>query len=71
MAIDTKGNIYVATYLGVQIFDSEGAFIGMINLPSFPVSLGFGGEDMKTLYIVSYDKVYEIPTLMKGYVNYL
>lgn len=71
MAIDTMGNIYVATYLGVQIFDSEGAFIGMINLPSFPVSLGFGGEDMKTLYIVSYDKVYQIPTLMKGYVNYL
>lgn len=71
MAIDTMGNIYVATYFGVQIFDSEGAFIGMINLPSFPVSLGFGDEDMKTLYIVSYDKVYKIRTHMKGYVNYL
>ena len=71
MAIDTMGNIYVATYLGVQIFDSQGDFIGIINLPSFPVSLGFGGEDMKTLYIVSYDKVYQIPTHMKGYVNYL
>lgn len=71
MAIDTMGNIYVATYLGVQIFDSQGDFTGVINLPSFPVSLGFGGEDMKTLYIVSYDKIYEIPTQMKGYVNYL
>ena len=71
MAIDTMGNIYVATYLGVQIFDSQGDFTGIINLPSFPVSLGFGGEDMKTLYIVSYDKIYEIPTHMKGYVNYL
>ncbi len=71
MAIDSMGNIYVATYLGVQIFNSQGEFIGTINLPSFPVSLGFGGEDMKTLYIVSYDKVYEIPTHMKGYVNYL
>ncbi|MDO1511670.1 SMP-30/gluconolactonase/LRE family protein [Maribacter confluentis] len=71
MAIDTMGNIYVATYLGVQIFDNQGNFTGVINLPSFPVSLGFGGEDMKTLYIVSYDKIYEIPTHMKGYVNYL
>ncbi len=71
MAIDTMGNIYVATYYGVQIFDSKGSFIGMINLPSFPVSLGFGDEDMKTLYIVSYDKVYKIRTNRKGYVNYL
>ena len=71
MAIDTMGNIYVATFYGVQIFDSEGGYLGMINLPSFPVSLGFGGDDMKTLYIVSYDKVYKIPTHMQGFVNYL
>ena len=71
MAIDTNGNIYVATYLGVQIFNNQGDFVGMINLPSFPVSLCFGDEDMKTLYIVSYDKVYKIPTLQKGFVQYL
>ncbi len=71
MAIDTRGNIYVATYFGVQIFDSKGSFVGIINLPSFPVSLGFGDEDMKTLYMVSYDKVYKIRTNRKGYVNYL
>ncbi|WP_218145085.1 SMP-30/gluconolactonase/LRE family protein [Flagellimonas taeanensis] len=71
MAIDTMGNIYVATYFGVQIFDSKGSFVGIINLPSFPVSLGFGDEDMKTLYMVSYDKVYKIRTNRKGYVNYL
>ena len=71
MAIDKNGNIYVATYYGVQIFDAEGSFVGMINLPSFPVSLCFGDEDMKTLYIVSYDKVFKIRTNMEGYVNYL
>ncbi|WP_051947563.1 SMP-30/gluconolactonase/LRE family protein [Muricauda sp. MAR_2010_75] len=71
MAIDTMGNIYVATYYGVQIFNAEGNYVGMINLPSFPVSLCFGGEDMKTLYMVSYDKVYKIRTNMKGFVNYL
>lgn len=71
MAIDKMGNIYVGTYYGVQIFNNKGEYIGMINLPSFPVSLCFGDEDMKTLYIVSYSKVFKIKTNMEGYVNYL
>lgn len=71
MAIDKMGNIYVATYYGVQIFNNKGEFTGMINLPSFPVSLCFGDADMKTLYIVSYSKVYKIRTNMEGFVNYL
>lgn len=71
MAIDKKGNLYVATYYGVQIFNAQGAYVGMINLPSFPVSLCFGDKDMKTLYIVSYSKVYKIRTKMEGFVNYL
>jgi gluconolactonase len=71
MAIDKMGNIYVGTYYGVQIFNSKGEFVGMINLPNFPVSLCFGDDDMKTLYIVSYSWVYKIRTNMEGYVNYL
>jgi gluconolactonase len=71
MAIDKIGNLYVASYYGVQIFNTQGEFIGMINLPSFPVSLCFGDSDMKTLYIVSYSKVYKIRTNMEGFVNYL
>ena len=71
MAIDKMGNIYVGTYYGVQIFDSKGEFAGMINLPHFPVSLCFGDDDMKTLYIVSYQWVYKIRSNMEGYVNYL
>jgi gluconolactonase len=71
MAIDKQGNLYVATYYGVQIFNNRGEFVGMINLPSFPVSLCFGDADMKTLYIVSYTKVFKIRTNMEGYVNYL
>lgn len=71
MAIDKMGNIYVATHYGVQIFNATGEFVGMINLPSFPVSLCFGDDDMKTLYIVSYSRVYKIRTNMEGYVNYL
>jgi gluconolactonase len=71
MAVDKMGNIYVGTYYGVQIFNSKGEFVGMINLPHFPVSLCFGDDDMKTLYIVSYSWVYKIRTNMEGYINYL
>jgi gluconolactonase len=71
MAIDKMGNIYVGTYFGVQIFNSKGEFTGMINVPHFPVSLCFGDDDMKTLYIVSYSWIYKIRTNMEGYVNYL
>ncbi len=69
MAIDKNGNLYVATYAGVQIFNSKGEFAGMINLPSFPVSVCFGGDDMKTLYMVSYSKVYQIRTNMEGFTQ--
>ncbi|MRR21354.1 gluconolaconase [bacterium] len=71
MAVDKMGNLYVATYSGVQIFNSKGEYAGMINLPTFPVSLCFGDDDMKTLYIVSYSWVYKIRTNMEGFVNYL
>ena len=71
MAIDKMGNIYVGTYAGVQIINPQGKVIGMINLPSFPVSICFGDTDMKTLYMVSYRWVYKIRTNMEGFVQYL
>jgi gluconolactonase len=67
MTIDEIGNIYVATYAGLQIFSSRGDFIGIINLPVFPVSCCFGGEDMKTLYMMGYNKVFRIRTNVRGF----
>jgi gluconolactonase len=66
MTMDENGGIYVATYMGVQIFGPKGEFRGIINTPTYPVSCCFGGDDMKTLFIVSYDKIYKIKTSVKG-----
>lgn len=66
MTIDEQGNIYVATYLGLQIFNKEGEFVGMINFPVYPVSCCFGDEDMKTIYATCYNKIYKIRTKVKG-----
>ncbi|MGD0783239.1 MAG: SMP-30/gluconolactonase/LRE family protein, partial [Candidatus Aminicenantales bacterium] len=66
MTIDENGGIYVATYMGVQVFDPQGRFLGIVNTPTYPVSCCFGGDDMKTLFMVSYDKIYRIRTNVKG-----
>ena len=67
MAIDTDGNLYVASYAGLQIFNSEGAFMGMVNLPVAPVSVTFGGADNDTLYITAYNQIYSVRTNKTGY----
>ena len=67
MTIDSQGNLYVATYLGLQIFNARGEFVGVVNTPVFPVSCCFGGDDMKTLYLAAYDKIYRIRTNVAGF----
>lgn len=66
MTIDELGNIYVATYIGLQIFSPKGEFIGIVNFPVFPVSCCFGDEDLKTIYATCYNKIYKIRTKVKG-----
>jgi gluconolactonase len=66
MTIDTQGDLFVATYLGLQIFNAKGEFVGVVNTPIFPVSCCFGGDDMKTLYLAAYDKIYRIRTNVTG-----
>lgn len=66
MKVDALGNVYVCTYAGLQIFDKTGKFVGIINMPTYPVNCTFGGADMQTLYITSYDKIYSIKTNVKG-----
>jgi gluconolactonase len=66
MTVDELGNLYVCTYAGLQIFNPKGEFVGIINLPVFPVNCCFGGPDRRTLYIAAYNKVYKIRTNMRG-----
>jgi gluconolactonase len=68
MKVDMEGNVYVGTWAGLQIFDNEGKSVGIINTPDYPVSLAFGGADMKTLYIAAVDKIYSIRTKIPGFL---
>lgn len=67
-AIDTRGNLYVATTqgLGIQVFNSKGVHLGNIPCPTVCNNMSFGGADMKTLYISAKDGVYSMPVLIPG-----
>jgi gluconolactonase len=67
-AIDEQGNLYEATSIGVQIFNSKGEYIGTVHTPWYPVNICFGGPDNNILYMMCWDKIYSIKTNMKGLV---
>ena len=66
MTIDVNGNIYVATNMGLQIFDPTGDYIGTVHLPIKPISAVFGGDDMQTIYCTCATKIYSIRANVKG-----
>ena len=66
MTIDVNGNIYVATNMGLQIFDPNGDYIGTVHLPIKPISAVFGGDDMQTIYCTCATKIYSIRANVKG-----
>lgn len=68
MAIDIEGNIYVATTkgIGVQVFNSQGKYLGSINTPTPSNNVSFGGPDNQTMYITAKDGIYSIPVKIQG-----
>jgi gluconolactonase len=52
MAIDAAGRLYVTSQPGVQVFDRDGTYLGLIPTPRNAISVAFAGRDKKTLYIV-------------------
>jgi gluconolactonase len=52
MAIDGEGRLYVTSAPGVQVFSSEGKYLGVIPTPRSAISVAFSGPGKRTLYIV-------------------
>ena len=66
MAFDTKGNLYVATAMGVQVADHNGRVRAILSLPGGRVkSLAFSG---KYLYVVCGDKMFVRKMKSEGHV---
>jgi gluconolactonase len=66
-AVDTDGRYYVATRTGVQIFQRDGAYVGTIWVPQYPVSITFGGPENDVLYIDGQSSVWSNHTKIHGF----
>lgn len=68
MAVDSVGRIFVATELGVQIFDTQGRLSGIIAKPQpkFLSNVVLAGPQRNILYVTSSDKVYRRQVKVTG-----
>jgi gluconolactonase len=69
LAIDAKGDLYVASNAGVEVFNAKGKALGSIALPKKPQNIALSGPDKKTLYIVGRGSAYKIALLTPGYTG--
>jgi sugar lactone lactonase YvrE/enterochelin esterase-like enzyme len=72
MAVDADGRVYIATALGVQVFDQIGKCHAIIPAPQAgPLSnVEFGGPNMDEMYVTNGDKVFKRKTKVKGVVSW-
>jgi len=78
MSIDVQGNLYVsgrkeAEYpgaparIGVFVIAPDGSERGFYPVPAnFTANYGFGGADMKTLYIAAENTIFSVRTDISG-----
>ena len=60
LKVDTEGNLYIATAVGVQVFDKNATPLKIITVPETPTNVAFGGNDWKTLFITAGRGLYSI-----------
>jgi gluconolactonase len=68
LTIDTKGNLYIASGIGLQVYSPKGKHMGNIELPEQPANVTFGGPGNKTLYVTARKSLYLVPTTATGHV---
>lgn len=60
LAADVKGNLFVATSTGVQVFSPHGDYLGLIRVPERPSNVAFYGKARNALFITALTNVYSI-----------
>jgi sugar lactone lactonase YvrE/enterochelin esterase-like enzyme len=68
VAMDRNGSAYLATGMGVQVFDRNGRVTAILPLPENEPATGvcFGGPDFSTLYVLSGGKIYQRTMAVPG-----
>jgi sugar lactone lactonase YvrE/enterochelin esterase-like enzyme len=72
MAVDADGRVYIATALGVQVFDQIGKCHAIIPAP-LAASLSnveFGGANFDEMFVTNGDKVFKRKTKVRGVMSW-
>ena len=72
MTVDVEGRLYLATSLGIQVFDPMGRVIAILPKP-FPAwlsNVAFGGPGLDELYVTCGGKVYKRKMRTKGVLSW-
>src|SRR5437763_12404229 len=59
IAVDNQGRVYVGDFKGVQVFDANGRYIGLIKVHGAASGLAF--DDKNNLWVVARAQVYRFP----------
>jgi gluconolactonase len=72
MTVDTQGNLYVTTQVGLQFCDQAGRVNGIISKPqrAWLSNVVFGGPNLDELYVTCNDKVFKRKTKAKGVLSF-
>lgn len=66
MAVDVKGNLYITTNLGVEVFSPAGTQLGLVQFPEQPANVTFGGPDRSTMYVTARKGLYRVKMPVPG-----
>lgn len=67
LTIDTAGNLYITSALGLQVVSPEGRMLGSIRFPEQPANVTFGGADRRTLYVTARKSLYSVEMAATGH----
>jgi len=72
MTVDTLGNLYVTTELGLQVCDQAGRVNGIVLKPqrAWLSNVVFGGPNLDEIYITCSDKIYKRKLRAKGFLPF-
>jgi gluconolactonase len=68
LTVDTQGNLYITSGLGIQVFNPQGKQLGIIKFPEQPANCAFGGPGHHTLYVTARKSVYTVEMESTGHI---
>ncbi len=68
LAVDSKGNLYITSGLGLQVFSPAGKLLGIIAFPEQPSNATFGGANFDTLYVTARTSLYAVQMEATGHL---